>query len=309
MTRQVYDQFSKDYLEKLLKPYGKVKPSKKLAGEIREIDIWFSPFAKQNMSINTLGLLGKFARKPAIFETYRNAVSAEEICDCMSKILDVRGALRRRAKRKKIRFRPAKTPQLWILTPTASKRRLSGFHAISKESWLSGIYFLGTEIRTAIVAIHQLPCIQETLWLRILGRGSVQKQAIDELESLPENHPFRQGTLEVLYNLQQHLQVNQELEEDDRELIMRLAPLYQQDLEQAIQKARQEAIQETRQEDIEREVRLIMRLINRQIGEIDLPLTEQVRQLSIEQVEFLAEALLGFSTVSDLESWLLQQGD
>ena len=177
------------------------------------------------------------------------------------------------------------------------------------KSRVSSRYVYILPDRTAIVAIHQLPCIQETLWLRILGRGSVQKQAIDELESLPENHPFRQGTLEVLYNLQQHLQVNQELEEDDRELIMRLAPLYQQDLEQARQKARQEAIQETRQEDIEREIRLIMRLINRQIGEIDLPLTEQVRQLSIEQVEFLAEALFDFSTVSDLESWLLQQGD
>ena len=98
---------------------------------------------------------------------------------------------------------------------------------------------------------HQLPCIQETLWLRLLGRGSVQKQAIDELESLPENHPFRHVTLEMLYNLEQHLKVNQELEDDDRELIMRLAPLYQQDKAQAIQ----EAVQEARQ----RETRLIMR--------------------------------------------------
>ncbi len=83
---------------------------------------------------------------------------------------------------------------------------------------------------------------------------------------------------------------------------MRLAPLYQQDKAQAIQEAVQEAVQEARQ----REARLIMRLLNLQIGEIDSSLTEQVEQLSIEQVELLAEALLGFSTVTDLVSWLLQ---
>ena len=140
MTRRVYDQFSKDYLEKLLKPYGKVKSSKKLAGEIREIDVWFSPFPRQNPSINTIGLLGKIARKHAIFEAYRNAVSLEEICDCMSKILEVRAALRRKAKRKKIRFLSAKTPQLWSLTPTASKEIYQDFMQ-SKGNWLSGIYF------------------------------------------------------------------------------------------------------------------------------------------------------------------------
>jgi len=302
MTRLVYDQFSKDYLEKLLKPYGKVKSSKKIAGEIREIDVWFSPFPRQNTSINTLGLLGKIARKPAIFEAYRNPASLEEICDCISKILEVRAAFRRKAKRKKTRFIPAKTPHLWILTPTASQRKLSRFDATSRENWLSGIYFLAAEVRIGIVVIHQLPCIPETLWLRLLGRGSVQKQAIDELESLPENHPFRHVTLEMLYNLEQHLKVNQEIDDDDRELIMRLAPLYQQDKAQAIQEAVQEAVQEARQ----REARLIMRLLDRQIGEIDSSLTEQVEQLSIEQVELLAEALLDFSTVTDLESWLLQ---
>jgi len=304
MTRLVYDQFSKDYLEKLLKPYGKVRSSKKLAGEIREIDVWFLPFPRQDPSISTLGLLGKLVRKPAIFEAYRNPASLEEICDCISKVLEVRAAFRRRAKRKKIRFIPAKTPHLWILTPTASQRKLSRFDATLRENWLSGIYFLAEEIRIAIIVIHQLPCIPETLWLRLLGRGSVQKQAIDELESLPENHPFRHITLEMLYNLEENLKVNQELDDDDRELIMRLAPLYQQDRAQAKQEGRQEG----RQEGIEREARLILRLLNLQIGEIDSSLTERVEQLSIEQVELLAEALLGFSTPTDLASWLLQHG-
>jgi hypothetical protein len=36
----------------------------------------------------------------------------------------------------------------------------------------------------AIVAIHQLPKTLDPLWLRILGKGRVQKQAIDDLQLL-----------------------------------------------------------------------------------------------------------------------------
>lgn len=147
-------------------------------------------------------------------------------------------------------------------------------------------------MRTAIVAIHQLPRTQETLWLRILGRGTVQKQAIDELEALSSNHPFRRATLELLYNLRQNLQVNQNSEEDDRELIMRLKPLYQQDREQAVQQGEQ---------------RLIIRQLNRSLGEIDSSTIERVQGLSIEQLEALGEALLDFSAIADLEAWLNQQ--
>ena len=63
----------------------------------------------------------------------------------------------------------------------------------------------------------------------------MQKQAIDELEALPVNHPFRGAALELLYKLQRNLQANQVQDEEERELIMRLAPLYQQEREQAMQ--------------------------------------------------------------------------
>lgn len=115
---------------------------------------------------------------------------------------------------------------MWILTPTASQKILSGFNINQKEGWLSGVYFLGDSLRTAIVVIHQLPQIPETLCLRILGRGGVQEQAIVELQALPLNSPYQKATLELVYNLRENLKINQQLEEDDRELIMRLEPLY-----------------------------------------------------------------------------------
>jgi len=121
---------------------------------------------------------------------------------------------------------------------------LSGFGANPKNNALPGVYFMAEYLRTAIVAIHQLPTIPETLWLRIIGRGNVQKQAIDELEALLPTNPFRKAALELLYNLQQNLQVTQNRDADDRELLMRLAPLYQQDREQAIQEGEQRGLQQ-----------------------------------------------------------------
>ncbi|UUO15313.1 hypothetical protein [Dolichospermum heterosporum] len=228
MTRFIHDKFAKDYLEELLKDYGEVKASEKVSGEIKEIDVLFTPAKQQSSKLQILGLLGRLAENPAIIEPYRNPASSDEICDCILKLLEVKASLRREAKANKIKLQESEIPKLWILTPTISETRLSSFGTIQKEDWLSGVHFLADAMRSAIVAIHQLPQTPETLWLRLLGRGSVQSQAIIELQALPLDHPYQKATLELVYNLRENLRVNQELETDDRELIMRLEPLFKQ---------------------------------------------------------------------------------
>ncbi|MEH1819374.1 MAG: hypothetical protein V7L31_09900 [Nostoc sp.] len=101
---------------------------------------------------------------------------------------------------------------------------------------------------------------------RIIGKGNVQKQPIDELEALTPDNPFRKAALELLYNLQQNLQVTQNQDEEDRELLMRLAPLYQQDREQAIQEGEQRGLQT----GIQQGERLVVEnLLKVRFGEID----------------------------------------
>ncbi|AFY48425.1 hypothetical protein Nos7524_2589 [Nostoc sp. PCC 7524] len=300
MTRFIHDKFAKDYLEELLKDYGEVKASEKVSGEIKEIDVFFTPNKQQTPNLEILGLLGRFAENPAIIEPFRNPASTDEICDCILKLLEVKASLRREAKTNKTKLQDAEIPQLWVLTPTVSETRLSSFGTIQKPDWISGVHFLPDALRTAIVAIHQLPQTPETLWLRLLGRGNVQSQAIMELQALPLNHPYQKATLELVYNLRENLRINQELETDDRELVMRLEPLYQRDREQAIWQGKQEGRKEGEQD-------LILRLLNRRLGEINQSLIESIQRLSIEQLENLGEALLDFSNIADLETWLTQQ--
>jgi hypothetical protein len=294
LTRFIFDQFSKDYLETLLLPYGDVEAGRTVAGEVREIDVWFVPTYTELP--RELGLLGRMSYQSAralLFEPYRHPVSAAAISDCLLKLLEVRGDLQRQANRENRSFPVSEWPKLWILTPTASEAMVVGFGGQLREDWERGIYFLPDSLRTAIVVIHQLPRTPETLWLRLLGRGRVQAQAIDELEALPADHPLRSVTLELLYTLQKNLEVAEDRDDEERELIMRLAPLYQQDREKAVQQGMQ------------REgATLVLRLLNRRLGQVSATVEEQIRQLPVEQLEDLGEALLDFDSEADLLNWL-----
>jgi hypothetical protein len=255
MTRFIHDLFAKEYLQELLSPIGTVEIGRDVASEVREIDVYFTPTTAIPEYAEPLGLLGKMANTTAIFEPFRNPASVGEICSCLSKLLDVQNELERRFRRENTRYDDSQLPQLWILVPTASKAFLDGFNAQPDlENWLPGIYFLGASLRTAIVVIHQLPETPETLWLRILGKGTVQQRAIAELSALPTDDPLRIVALELLYRLQSNLVASppQELESEEQELVMAIAPLFQQQIEAAQQRARAEGLEEGLERGLER---------------------------------------------------------
>ena len=51
---------------------------------------------------------------------------------------------------------------------------------------------------------------------------------------------------------------------------------------------------------------LVMRLLSRRIGTVTPELQQRIEQLQLTQLEDLAEELLDFSEVADLEAWLQQ---
>jgi len=127
------------------------------------------------------------------------------------------------------------------------------------------------------------------------------------LTGLSITHPYRQVTLELLYNLQQNLRIIQSTEPDDRELVMRLAPLYQQDREQAKQEGRQEGKQEGRQEgNQEGKQEIILELLGYKFGELNSSLVKQVQALSEEKLVALGKSMLNFSEIALLEAWLME---
>jgi hypothetical protein len=238
MTRFIHDEFAKQYLTELLTPYGEVETSKDITSEARQIDVLFTPNSPSPDRIESLGLLGKMGTYAsyAIFEPFRNAVSISEIRSCINKLFDIVADIERQAKRNNARINEEQLPYLWIFTPTASLNILSGFNAsLDQNQWGEGVYFLGKSFKTAIIVIHQLPSTPETLFLRILGRGKVQRQAVEELEALLANSSSLSNVVQLVHDLIAILsarqQQQQDIDQDDRELIMKLSQIYQEQLE------------------------------------------------------------------------------
>ena len=180
MTRQPHDQFAKEYLGELLTSLGKVETSKDVKSEVREIDVWFVPNPSPSPT-SELGLLAKMAVTSCLFEPFRNPPSEVEIRSCLLKLYTIHGDLLRQAKREKWSLSEVQLPRLWILTPSCSVRILNGFGAkvTELENWHEGVYFLPELLTAGIVAINQLPVVEDTLWLRVLGKGKTQQQAVE----------------------------------------------------------------------------------------------------------------------------------
>ena len=299
MTRQLHDQFAKEYLEELLTPLGTIKKSEKLSSEVQEIDVWFSPASSPPAGL-PLGLLGKMATTPCLFEPFRNPPSEIEIRSCLLKLYAVHGDVVRKAKRKKQTISESELPFLWILTPTFSARMIQGVGAIAgdDESWEKGVYFLPSILKAGIVAIHQLPVNEDTLWLRVLGKGGTQKRAVSELVELPEGNPFRENLLDILANWRKNLELRDNLSREEQEVIMNLSPAYLQQREEWKLEGRQEGSREERHS-------MIASLLEGRFGTLDAELSDLVEQIGNLPVSERTQLLLSLGNLSREE--LLQR--
>jgi hypothetical protein len=230
MTRQPHDQFAKQYLAELLAPLGEVNISREVSAESRQIDVWFAPASPPTADRQILGLLGRIVTTPCLLEPFRNQPSKTEIRNCILKLFSLQSQLHRQGRREDEPVTENELPQLWILATSASTTLLDSFRfKLESDRWCSGVYFLGEAMKTAIVAINQLPTTPDTLWLRILGKGKTQQQAVEEIIALPETNPLRTNILALVSTWRVNVQTKQDLTEEDRELIMNLTPAYIQE--------------------------------------------------------------------------------
>jgi hypothetical protein len=305
MTRLIHDQFAKQYLKELLSSRGNVETSRDVTGEARQIDVFFVPFASPPENIEPLGLLDKIATTSCVFEPFRNGITRSEIRSCMGKLFNVCEEKEREARTAKRKITEDELPILWLLTPTISKKNISEFNANSDaKNWLEGVYSLGEGLRTKIVAIHQLPKTPETLWLRVLGKGRVQREAISELRELSDENQISSTVLELVYNLLTRLEASQELDREDRELIMELSPIYlqrletatQQGLEQGLQQGLQQGVQQGLQQGVKQGKRIVVEnLLRVRFGSLDDELSAIIEPLVELPVEEFTPLLVQLS--------------
>jgi hypothetical protein len=288
MAQNSFDQFSKQYLEEFLSPYGTVEISREVLGEPLFVDVFFMPAAPATSIAQDLGLLGRIAQTPCLIEPFRNSPTLAEVRNCLQKLFHVHGDMNRRAKQEKKSLSEPGLPTLWILVTSASKTLLSRANVIEDKSWPTGVYFISELVKTAIVSINQIPNTEDTLWLRILGRGETQQQALTEVLSFNQTDPRRLSILKLLATWKINLELSGELEQE-RELTMVLSQAY---------------LEWEQQTELRGKQSLVLRQLNRRIGVIAPETETKVRALSLLRLEELGEALLDFSQPSDLNQWL-----
>ena len=166
------------------------------------------------------------------------------------------------------------------------------------EDWIKGVYFLPNILKTAIVVIHQLPENEDTLWLRVLGKGGTQKRAVEELTELPENNPFRENLLEILADWRKNLELRDNLSREEEEVIMNLSPAYLQQIEDWKQEGKQEG-------KLEAELYLITSLLEGRFGSLDAELSGVVEKIAKFPISERTQLLLALGNLSREE--LLQR--
>jgi hypothetical protein len=194
MTTKPFDQFNKRLFQELLSACGQVIPNFAVLGEERAIDIFFAPYPNAQPDPAELGVVAAMAQKPALLEPFRSGLANEDIETCIMKLFMVNAELRRTNPNLPTDI----PPYLWIIAAEVSDRLLTDFGGIIDRELGEGFYKLTKGFNTTIIAVEELPTIPETLWLRLMGKGRTQDDAIADLLMLPESDTKRSSALNLL---------------------------------------------------------------------------------------------------------------
>jgi len=257
ITQQPHDQFAKQFLAELFEPLnGEVRVNYEIHAERRYVDIYFSPPAMitKNVHFKALGLLGKMLEARCLLEPFRSPPNQSDVNNCILKLLSVHNEVQNHQVRQGENPLPQEQlPRLWILATSVSEPLLDNYGTQPNLFWGKGIYFLHEPFLTALVAIDRLPITPQTLYLRMLGKGSTQQQAIKEfLTRFPQTESLGQYVLELLTKYRIYLETQDKLTEDEKELLMNLESTYlkwkEDHRQQGLQQGLQEGLQEGRLE-------------------------------------------------------------
>lgn len=206
-----------EVLSALTRGNDRIIISPEIISEAELVDVLFEPDNRKSRA--ELGLLGELLFVPCIIAPLRWLPMSWEIRTYM------RFWLKWQAESDRTIFPVNETPvykqnkredededegeaidkSLLIVVPSITPQQLNGWTAEPSNRNIPGIYDLPPAFCTTIVAIAELPSNPDTLWLRLLGRGLTQRQAIVELMHLKSDYPFRTVVLQQFKQWEQLL--------------------------------------------------------------------------------------------------------
>ncbi len=228
--RTRYDQFGKQMVRTALETCGPVETDAEVPADTRRIDLWFIPDPARDSVPDHLGVLGRIAGGPSTLEFFHDTPSGDELAACLIKHGEFRHFL-------SLRKAPPPVPTQWVISSGRPDGGIEGLWLRPMSSWPTGIYEGPPLLWTRLVVVNELPVARDTLLVRLLGAGSVLKQAIAELKALQAEAPERALALPILLRLRLTVPSDPVKQTtDDQEFLM--------DTQDIVETWRREAIQE-----------------------------------------------------------------
>jgi hypothetical protein len=201
--------FGTESLKQLNLGNDRIIVSPEIVGEAELVDILFEP---SSVSKAPLGLLDELLVVPCIIHSFRWAPNIWEIRKCLSSWL--KWAVEDSGQIIPIDEEPSQkevledfedneeeriNKALIIIMPLIAPQTRKDFGAESSKFKVPGVYETPSGIGTTIIVISELPHNTSTLWLRLLGRGHIQRSAIQELMNLEVSNPHRSVAIQQLH--------------------------------------------------------------------------------------------------------------
>jgi len=184
-----------DYLKAVLGDSAHISISPEIIGEAELVDVLFEPDPTKSRA--TLGVLDTLTSVPCIIHTFHSPPEADDILDLIRNWLcwyaedngsivplDVSSRLEDDDRERPDPIDSNKAQIIIFPTVKIFKqyKLLRGFGGKRSPKKIPGVYCLPPGLfNITLVFTHLLPVDASTLWLRLLGRGEIQRQAIIEL--------------------------------------------------------------------------------------------------------------------------------
>jgi hypothetical protein len=280
--RNRFDYLVKEIGQAALRYLGTVTVHAEIRPEPQYADLCFEPDPARRGECPDLGLLGRLAVEPCIFEVYSDAPGPAELRACLAKHLAF-WQQRVRVARRGAAARSAEedvAPFLWIIAAGAPTTLLTKLRPAPGLGWPPGVYFFGDDIfRVGLVVASELPGDPSTLLVRIMAGGPLLGPAVGEVATLPRTALTRVIAEPALLQLQHELRQEPSPDPREQEFIMAMIKSW----EDGRAEARREGHREGRREGYQ--AMLLRQLRQRFGGEVDARVEQRVVAATTEQIE------------------------
>jgi Domain of unknown function (DUF4351) len=277
VMRTPYDRFGKQMVRDALEGRCSVETDAEVPADTRRIDLWVTPREACASLPDHLGLLARITSRSVTLEFFHNTPSGEDLHVCLIKDGEFRNFLSRRKTLPPL-------PIQWVISSGRPDAGIDGLGFRPMTGWPCGIY-------------------ESPPLVRLLGAGSVLKQAIAELQALPVEAPERRLALPVLLRLRLTVPTDPAQQtSDDQEFLMNTQDIVETWRREAIQEGVKQGLQQGLQQGLEQgERKLLLRQLRRRFGaEVDGETERRVATAPAEQVEVWAERVLSAATLAEL---------